>query len=103
MQYFRNYIYIFYDLSFYEKCFFINTYCLSVNYLYIFLLLRKPNTTADWRPLPKDKSLPWVQLHISNPNKIYVEEINENLANRAFWESLGFEENEKLLNIKDDR
>lgn len=62
----------------------------------------KPNTTSDWPPLSKDESAPWVQLHISHPNEIYVDEINESLGNRAFWKSLGFEENEKLLKIHDE-
>lgn len=62
----------------------------------------KPNGTVQWRPLPKDKSAQWIQLHLSNPNEIYEEEITDSLARRKFWESLGFEENEKLFNVHDE-
>lgn len=62
----------------------------------------KPNSTTEWLPLPKESSAPWIQLHISSPKAIYVEEIKGNLAKRSFWKSLGFEENEKLLNLHDE-
>lgn len=52
--------------------------------------------------MPKEKSAPWTHLHILNPKEMYMEEIKGNIGNRAFWKSLGFEENEKLLKIHDE-
>nr|CAI5867393.1 unnamed protein product [Callosobruchus analis] len=55
----------------------------------------KPGLNTDWKPLHKNVDEPWRQLRITNPRELILEE-EQRIGNRAFWDSLGFQENENV-------
>lgn len=57
---------------------------------------------VNWPSVSKIMKEPFHFIHIKSPKEIVVEQAEE-LGNRSFWDSLPFEENEKLfLDIKKD-
>lgn len=50
----------------------------------------------NWKPVSKDLKKEIDYLHIKSPEDILMTKAQE-LGHRTFWESLGFNENDKLL------
>ncbi|KAJ8963016.1 hypothetical protein NQ317_005499 [Molorchus minor] len=55
----------------------------------------------EWKPLSKNPSDPWIQLHIAGPDNIFVEEKNQ-IGNADFWNTIPFKENDNLFLLKDE-
>ncbi|VEN62745.1 unnamed protein product [Callosobruchus maculatus] len=58
----------------------------------------RPEVSTDWKPLYKNVDEPWRQLRIESPGKLILEEKDE-IGNNAFWDSLGFQENENVCEM----
>ncbi|KAB0793257.1 hypothetical protein PPYR_12877 [Photinus pyralis] len=51
---------------------------------------------VEWTPISSNEDDPINYLHIKSPNEIQMKSV-DSIGNRAFWDSLNFEENERLF------